>query len=77
MAEIGLQGARIVPLVGQRVAAGVPEHVGVGLEAKLGLSARPLDHAGEASGAEGRSSLQVNTNGRLGLLLALEPPQGA
>ena len=32
VAEIGLQGARIVSLVRQRVAAGVPEHVRVGLE---------------------------------------------
>jgi hypothetical protein len=29
VAEIGLQGARIVPLVGQREAAGVPQHVRV------------------------------------------------
>ena len=49
MAEIGLQRSGIVPLVGQRVAAGVAEHVRVCLEAELGLAARPLDHAGEAS----------------------------
>ena len=75
MAEVGLQGARVVPLVGQRVAAGVPEHVRVRLEGQLGLRACPLDHAGEASGAERRSALRREHEGRLGLLLALEPPQ--
>ena len=49
--EVGLQRARVVPLVGQGVAAGVPEHVRVRLEAELGLDPRSLDHAGEASGA--------------------------
>ena len=49
--EVGLQRARVVPLVRQRVAAGVPEHVRVRLEPELGLEPCPLDHAGEASGA--------------------------
>jgi len=43
--KVSLQGARIVPLVGQRVAAGVPEHVGMSLEAQLSFGTRPLDHA--------------------------------
>jgi hypothetical protein len=30
MAEIGLQGASVVPLVGKGVAGGVPKHVRVG-----------------------------------------------
>jgi hypothetical protein len=34
VAEIGLQGTRIMPLVGQREAAGMPQHVGVCLEAE-------------------------------------------
>jgi hypothetical protein len=33
--QVGLQGARVVPLVGKGVAAGVPEHVRVSLEANL------------------------------------------
>ena len=57
VAEIGLQGARVVPLVGERVAAGVPEHVRVCLEAKIGLGPCPLNHTGEASRREGRSAL--------------------
>ena len=54
--EIGLQGARVVPLVRQRVAAGVPEHVRVRLKTKPRLGARAFDHAGEASGREWRST---------------------
>ena len=41
MAEIRLQGARVGALVGKLKAAGVPEHVRVGLEAKLGRDAQP------------------------------------
>jgi hypothetical protein len=35
------------------VAAGVPQHVRVGLEGQLGCGTRALDHAGEAGGREG------------------------
>ena len=35
MAEVSLQRSRIVPLVGQRKATGVPEHMRVRLEAQL------------------------------------------
>ena len=31
MAEVGLQGASVMPLVGKGVAGGVPKHVRVGL----------------------------------------------
>ena len=58
VAEIGLQGARIVALVSQRVAAGVPQHVRVRLEPQLGLSARTFHHAGKACRAEGCPSLR-------------------
>ena len=47
--KVRLQCPGVVPLVGQRVAAGVPQHVRVRLERQLGLPARPFDHAGEAS----------------------------
>lgn len=74
MAEVGLQSARIVPLIGQRVATRVPEHMGVRLETQLGLPACPFHHACEACRAEGRTALGGEHKGRLGLLFALEPP---
>ena len=77
MAKVGLQGARVVPLVGQGVATGVPEHVRMRLEPELGLGPRSLDHAGEPSGRERCAPLRGEHEGRLGLLVALEPPQGA
>ena len=77
VAEIGLQRPRVVSLVGERVAASVPEHVRVRLEGKLGLDPCSLDHAGEPGGAEGCPALRGEHEGRLGLLLALKPPQGA
>ena len=47
MPQVGLQGARVVPLVGECVAASVPEHVRVRFESKPRLSTRALDHARE------------------------------
>src|SRR4030095_6193354 len=58
VAKVGLQGARIVSLVGKRKAAGVPQHVGVSLEAQSSLHASALDHAGKAGRGEGRAALR-------------------
>jgi hypothetical protein len=71
MPEVGLQRPRIMPFVGEGVAAGVPKHVGMRLEAEPRLSPRALDHTGEASGAEGRASFRSEHKGRLRLLVAL------
>jgi hypothetical protein len=45
MAEPILDGARVVPLVGQRVPAGVPKHVHVNLDGEAGALANALDQA--------------------------------
>lgn len=74
VSRVGLQRARVVTLIGQRVAAGVPKHMRVRLEPKLGVAPSSLDHAGEAGGAKGRSPLRSEHEGRLGLLLTLEAP---
>lgn len=73
VAQVGLQRARVVPLVGQREATGMPQHVRMGLEAQLRLLARALDHAGEPCRAERCPSLRREHEGGLGLLLALQP----
>ena len=75
MAEVCLQGPRIVSLVRESIAAGVPEHVRVRLEGKLGLDPGSLDHAGKPGGAEGGAALRGEHEGRLRLPLALKPPQ--
>jgi hypothetical protein len=51
-----------MPLVRERVAASVPQHVRMSLEAQLGLAAGPLDHAGQPIGAKGAARSEVNTN---------------
>jgi hypothetical protein len=51
VAEIGLQRPRVVALVGKRVAAGMPEHMRMGLEGESGRPARTFDHPGEACGS--------------------------
>ena len=67
MAKVSLQRPRIVALVGQRKATGVSKHVGVSLEAQLGLDARALHHASKAASRERRVPLgRVNTNGDFG-----------
>src|ERR1035437_6047006 len=75
VAEVGLQGAGVVALVGQGITTSVPKHVWVRLEGQLGLPARPFDHAGEASRTERCPAFRGEHEGRLGFLLALKPPQ--
>ena len=58
MAEIRLQGARVGPLICKLKAAGVPEHVRVGLEAKLGRDAQPRHHLAPPRRREGRAALR-------------------
>ena len=48
MPEIGLDRARIMAVVGELVAAGMAEHVGVRLDAQIGRDGCPLDHAAKA-----------------------------
>jgi hypothetical protein len=43
--EVGLQCPRVMPLVGQRVPASMPEHVRMSFEAQLGLDACSLNNA--------------------------------
>ena len=49
--EIGLDGARVVTIVGELVATGMPEHVSMRLDAEIGGDGGPFDHAREAGGA--------------------------
>ena len=53
MAQVSLQRAGIGPLVCQRVAAGVAQHVGMKY---LGLNASPLDQLGQAGDRERRTT---------------------
>ena len=75
VAEVGLQSAGVVALVGQGIAASMPKHVRVRLERQLGLPARPLDHAGEPSCAERCPAFRREHKRRLRFLLAQKPPQ--
>jgi hypothetical protein len=77
MPEVGLQRPRVVSPVGERVAACAPEHVRVVFEPQLRFGACTLDRAGKPRRGERRSALRGENERRLGLLLALEPPQGA
>jgi hypothetical protein len=71
MPEVSLQGTGIVSLIGKREAAGVPQHVRMGLEAQMRLNASTPNHAGEASGAKWGTTFRCEHEGRLGFLLAL------
>ena len=47
MPKVGLDRPRIVSVVGELIAAGMPKHVGVGFDALVGVYGCSLDHAGE------------------------------
>jgi hypothetical protein len=64
MAKIGLQRSGIDTLIGQRVAAGMPEHVWVDLKANLGFVAGAGEQLGEAN-----SSRPSSTGRRIRLTL--------
>ena len=52
MAEPSLDRPGVVALVGKGVAAGVAQHVRMGLEIEAGAGGGALDHPGEASRGE-------------------------
>jgi hypothetical protein len=67
----------IMPSIGKRVTASVPEHMGMCLERQFGNLASPLDHSGEASRSKWSTALGREHKGRLRLLLTMQPPEGA
>ncbi len=74
MAEVCLQRPCIVSSVGERIAAGMPEHVRVGFEPELGFRPCSLDHPGETGGGKWRAPLRREDEERFWRLFALEPP---
>jgi hypothetical protein len=71
VAQIRLQRAGIVALVGQGEAAGVPEHVRMRLEFEFGGMTGALDHAGETGRGERGAALASEDEGRLRFLFTL------
>ena len=71
VAEIGLQRSGIDALIGQRVAAGMPEHMWVDLEADLGFVAGAGEQLGEAGRGERSTPLRGKDEGRRRLALQL------
>jgi hypothetical protein len=57
MAEVSLEGARIVLSVRQSEIASMPEHVRVGLKDSLGPLSCTFEHSGEPGCGEWRSAL--------------------
>jgi len=57
MAEVMLDGPRVVAIIGKLVAAAMPQHVAVDEEAKAGGLAGPRNHALIAGNAERRAAL--------------------
>jgi len=76
VSQVSLQGSGIVALVGQREAAGMPQHVRMSLTTELGGLASTLHRPGKASGRERRATLGGEHKGRLGILLPRQATQG-
>jgi hypothetical protein len=73
VAEVGLKRAGIDPVIGELKTRGAPQHMGMGLDAKLGRDTGPFDHAGEARRCQGRLAFTDEDKGRfraLALMLA-------
>ena len=64
MTESSLDRPGVVTLVGERVAAGVPEHVRMGLQFEASADRGGLDHPGKARGRERRTTLADEDEGR-------------
>jgi hypothetical protein len=74
MAEPPLDRPGVVALIGERIAAGVTEHVRMRLQLEARGHGRPLDHPGKAGGRERRAVLADEDEGRRHAL-ALETSQ--
>jgi len=57
MAHIVLEGSGVMPIVGELVTSGVPEHVRVDREWELGGFSGPSDHFQESCGRRGTATL--------------------
>jgi hypothetical protein len=74
MVKPSLDRPGVVPLVGQRIAAGVAKHVRVSLQFQAETtSGGPLDHPSKARGREWRAALADEDEWRR-RALALQPP---
>jgi hypothetical protein len=67
MPEPPLDGPGVVAFIGEGVAAGVPKHVGMGLELHAGCIGRPLDHAAKPAVVNGDPRSLTKTNGDVSL----------
>src|SRR5262245_58650317 len=76
MPEVVLQGARVVPVVGEFEPAGMAEHVRMHAEWHFGGLPEPRNHSAEADCAHGRSPL-THEDVAAWSLLALKPAQRA
>jgi hypothetical protein len=56
--EIGLDGARVMAIIGELVAAGVPEHVSMRIDAQISSGGCPLHHAREGGCRQWRIALR-------------------
>jgi hypothetical protein len=74
MPKIGLQSPRIMSGIGQGEAAGMPEHMRMGLEIEAGRGSSTLDHPGEAGrGRTVRFLMVGDTNARRGFAMRIRP----
>ena len=76
MTEVSLDGAGIDALVGQLVAARVPEHVRMELHIEARRAAGALDHPLKATGGE-RCTALADKQERRAASLPLQPSQSA
>jgi hypothetical protein len=65
MPQVGLQGTGVVAVIRQLVAAGMPQHVGVHLDAEISRGGGPFHHARETWRCQRRAALRYEHEGRV------------
>jgi hypothetical protein len=75
MAEICLERSRVVTSICKRVPARMTQHVRVCFKCQLGYPSSTLNHSGEASRSKGSTALGREHEGRLRILLTMQPPE--
>ena len=75
MAEIGLQGSRIMPSIRQRKATGMSQHVWMHLQPDVRSLASALNHASKPCNGEWCAPLRQEYECRRRILFTLQLPQ--
>jgi hypothetical protein len=77
VAQVTLNGPRVLPVIGKLVAAGMTQHVAMNQEREFGSLSHPVNHPLIACNAKRGAALAHEDVQRLDRSLPLQPPRSA